>query len=148
MNEAFLEAKKAFEVGEVPIGAVVAGEGQVLGKGHNMVESLGDATAHAEIIAIGAASRTTGTWRLDDATLYTTLEPCLMCAGAIDASRLGRLVYAAGDSRRGAFGSVINVLEIDGFCRGLTVDYGLMVDEASDLLERFFRARRLEEMRK
>jgi tRNA(adenine34) deaminase len=147
MSEAIREANKALEMGEVPVGAVVVREDQVLGRGHNMVESLGDATAHAEIIAIGAASQTAGTWRLDDATIYTTLEPCLMCAGAIDTSRLERLVYAVGDSRKGAFGSVINILEIDGLCNGLSIDYGLMVDESSALLELFFKARRLDKKR-
>jgi tRNA(adenine34) deaminase len=142
MNEALREANKAFELGEVPVGAVITVGDMIIGRGHNMVECLDDATAHAEIIAIGAASKTTSSWRLDKATLYTTLEPCLMCAGAIDACRLGRLVYAAGDSRKGAFGSVIDVLTIDGFCSGLTVDYGLMVSESSDLLKTFFRKQR------
>jgi tRNA(adenine34) deaminase len=124
------------------VGAVVVRDGQVIGRGHNMVETLGDATAHAEIIAIGAASRTVGDWRLNGATLYVTLEPCIMCAGAIDLSRLSRLYYAAGDARKGAFGSTIDVCMIGGFCTGLVVDYGLLIDEASILMEDFFRARR------
>jgi len=143
MREAILEAEKAAERGEVPVGAVVVSEGIILGRGHNMVEELGDPTAHAEIIAIGAASRTIGTWRLDGAALYTSLEPCIMCAGAIDACRLERLVYAAGDSRKGAFGSAMDIRKGETFCRGLVVDYGIMVEEASRLLERFFRAKRL-----
>jgi tRNA(adenine34) deaminase len=142
MWEALAEAKRAYDMGEVPVGAVVVRDGQVIGRGHNMVETLGDSTAHAEIIAIGAASRTVGDWRLNGATLYVTLEPCVMCAGAIDLSRLSRLYYAAGDSRKGAFGSTIDVCAIDGFCTGLVVDYGLLIDEASILLEDFFRARR------
>ncbi len=142
MWEALAEAKKAYERGEIPVGAVVVRERQIIGRGHNMVETLGDATAHAEIIAIGAASRTIGDWRLNGATLYVTLEPCIMCAGAIDLSRLSRLVYAAGDARKGAFGSIIDVGTIDGYCTGLVVDYGLLIEEASILLQDFFRAKR------
>jgi len=142
MFEALNEAKRAYERGEVPVGAVVIREGQVIGRGHNMVETLGDATAHAEIIAIGAASTTVGDWRLNGGSLYVTLEPCIMCAGAIDLARLSRLVYAAGDARKGAFGSTIDVSAIDGVCTGLAVDYGLLIDEASLLLEDFFRAKR------
>ncbi len=145
MHEALLEAKKAFDIGEVPVGAVVVMGDAVIGRGHNMVERLNDATAHAEIIAIGAASQTAGSWRLGEAALYTTLEPCVMCAGAIDACRLGRLIYAAGDSRKGAFGSIVNMLEVSGFSPGLSVDYGLMVDESSALLKAFFEAKRSRE---
>jgi tRNA(adenine34) deaminase len=137
------EAKKAIKEGEFPVGAVVVRDGLLLGRGHNMVERLRDATAHAEVIAIGAASRTIGDWRLVGATLYTTLEPCLMCAGAIDVSRLGRVVYAAGDSRKGAFGSVLDVTQVPGLCPNLKVDYGLRIDEAAVLLEGFFRSRRV-----
>ena len=145
MAEALEEAKVAFDRGEVPVGAVIVLEGRILGRGYNLIETLGDATAHAEIIAIGAASRTVGDWRLNGSTLYATLEPCLMCAGAIDACRMSRLVYAAGDPRKGSFGSAVDVREIRGFCSGLSVDYGLMVEESSALLEAFFRERRSEE---
>jgi len=142
MSAALDQARTAFNEGEVPVGAVVVMGDAVIGRGHNMVERLNDATAHAEIIAIGAASQTAGSWRLGEAALYTTLEPCVMCAGAVDACRLGRLIYATGDTRKGAFGSVVNMLEVRGFSPGLSVDYGLMVDESSALLKAFFEAKR------
>jgi tRNA(adenine34) deaminase len=142
MGEALREARSAFDRGEVPVGAVIVREGRILGRGHNRVERLHDATAHAEIIAIGAAARTVGDWRLEGATLYSTLEPCLMCAGAIDAARLGRLVYAAADPRKGAFGSALDVRDGDRFCRFLAVDYGTMAAEASALMREFFARRR------
>jgi len=142
MKMALDEARAAFARGEVPVGAIVVVEGRILGRGHNRVEALHDATAHAEIIAIGAAARSIGDWRLETATLYSSLEPCLMCAGAIDAARLGRLVYAAGDPRQGAFGSLLDVRDGGRFCRSLTVDYGPLVDQSAALMREFFARRR------
>jgi len=102
MNLAYQEALKAFDEGEVPVGAVIVKEGTVLGRGYNRIEALNDATAHAEIIAISAATSALSTWRLNDCILYVTLEPCLMCLGAILQSRIETVVYGASDSRLGA----------------------------------------------
>ena len=111
MRVALAEARKALDEGEVPIGCVIVKDGAVIGRGHNQVERLQDATAHAEIVAIGAASTAVQSWRLEDCTLYATLEPCAMCAGAIVLARVGRLVYGAHDPKAGACGSVINVID-------------------------------------
>ena len=101
MQEALREARKALEDGEIPIGAVVACRGRVIGSGHNMTERLHDATAHAEMIAITAATESVGAKYLQDCTLYVTVEPCPMCAGALNWSQIGRIVYGAPDPRRG-----------------------------------------------
>src|SRR5215813_11761002 len=111
MRAALAEAQRAFDEGEVPVGCVVVREGVVIGRGRNQVERMKDATAHAEIVAIGAASTALDSWRLDECTLYVTLEPCAMCAGAIVLSRVGRVVYGAIDPKAGAVGSVLNLLD-------------------------------------
>ena len=110
IRAALREARAAAEADEVPVGCVVVRQGEIVGRGRNQVEALNDATAHAEILAIGAASNALGSWRLGDCTLYVTLEPCAMCAGAIVLARLGRLVYGAADPKAGACGSVGVVL--------------------------------------
>lgn len=102
MNLAYQEALKALDEGEVPVGAVIVKEGTILGRGYNRIEALNDATAHAEIIAISAASSALSTWRLNNCTLYVTLEPCLMCLGAILQSRIETVVYGAHDNRLGS----------------------------------------------
>ena len=101
MQMALDEARRAMDEGEIPIGAVVVSGGRVIGRGHNMTEALNDVTAHAEMMAITSATQTVGGKYLPDATLYVTIEPCLMCAGAIGWAQIGRIVYGAGDSRRG-----------------------------------------------
>src|SRR5215470_17163689 len=110
MRAALREAQAALAKDEVPIGCVIVHEGMIIGRGHNQVEGLQDATAHAEIIAIGAASNALESWRLTDCTLYVTLEPCAMCAGAMILARVGRLVYGAADPKAGACGSVLDVI--------------------------------------
>jgi tRNA(adenine34) deaminase len=105
MEAALAEARAAAAEGEVPVGAVVVWDGRIVGRGHNRVESTQDPTAHAEILAIGAAAQTVKTWRLDEATLYVTLEPCHMCAGAVVLARIARIVYGARDPKAGACGS-------------------------------------------
>src|SRR5580765_7066620 len=110
MQAALREARASAALDEVPVGCVVVHDGLVIGRGRNQTEALQDATAHAEIIAIGAASNALGTWRLMDCTLYVTLEPCAMCAGAIVLARLGRLVYGTDDPKAGACGSVLDVI--------------------------------------
>ncbi|MFH0778893.1 MAG: tRNA adenosine(34) deaminase TadA [Candidatus Eisenbacteria bacterium] len=142
MKLALSEAEKAFGKGEVPVGAVVVLDGKVLGRGHNQVEGLSDPTAHAEIIAIGAAGTSLGTWRLEGATIYVTLEPCAMCAGAIVLSRLRRLVFGARDPKAGACGSVMDVIGNPLLNHRVVTDSGVMPEEASALLKEFFEKRR------
>jgi tRNA(adenine34) deaminase len=143
MHVALQEARSAIEHDDVPIGAVVvAGDGRVLGRGRNERELLEDPTAHAEVLALREAARTLGTWRVLDATLYVTLEPCTMCAGAIVLSRIPRVVYATTDPKAGAAGSVLDVLADRRLNHRPEVLGGILADEAADLLRSFFRARR------
>lgn len=141
MKIAYKEALIAMNKGEVPVGAVIVKNDKIIGKGHNMVETLKDATAHAEIIAITAASRYMNNWRLDGSTLYVTLEPCIMCAGAIILSRISRVVYGAKDEVLGAFGSVLNIMNFNPK-RKLAIIGGVMEKESADLLRQFFKERR------
>lgn len=142
MDLAIAEAKAAGEHGDVPIGAVVAIGDQVLGRGHNERELLQDPTAHAEILALRQAAKAVGSWRVLDATLYVTLEPCSMCAGAIVLSRVPRVVFAATDPKAGACGSVIDVTGEERFNHRPEVLGGLMADQCGDLLREFFAAKR------
>ncbi|UCG15056.1 MAG: nucleoside deaminase [Deltaproteobacteria bacterium] len=138
MQMAYDEAVLASEEGEVPVGAVVVSGSRLLGRGHNRNEALQDPTAHAEILAITAAANTLGSWRLEGATLYITLEPCLMCAGATFLARIERLVFAARDPKRGALRSVIDVSEPEALNHHTEVEEGLMAEECSHLLKSFF----------
>jgi len=115
MRLALLEAAAALEEDETPVGAVVVQDGRVVGRGHNRVEALGDATAHAEILAIGAAATTLGDWRLNGATLYVNMEPCIMCTGSLLLSRIRRLVYGLRDPRAGACGSRLDLLQANPY---------------------------------
>ncbi len=142
MQEALKEAKKAYESEEVPVGAVLVHEGQIIARGHNQVELLQDATAHAEVLCITAAASVVGNWRLADMTLYCTLEPCCMCAGALLASRVKRLVWAAPDVRLGANGSWIDVFSTKHPMHTLEIRSGVCAEEAADLMRRFFQERR------
>ena len=142
MRAALAEAMKALDEGEVPIGCVIVHEGTVVGRGHNQVERLRDATAHAEIIAIGAASDARQDWRLEDCTLYVTLEPCAMCAGAIVLARVGRVVYGAHDPKAGACGSVLNVLDEPRLNHSPALTSGVLAAEAGSLLTEFFEMKR------
>ena len=143
MKTALVEAKKARAEGEVPVGAVVVKDGAVIGRGHNQVEGLKDPTAHAEILAIGAAATTIGSRRLEGATIYVTLEPCTMCAGAIVLARLDRLVYGASDPKAGACGTLMNVPRDERLNHLVEIEAGFMEEECSFLLRSFF-----EELRK
>jgi tRNA(adenine34) deaminase len=138
MREALKLAREARAAGEVPVGAVVVLGDQLLGKGKNQIETLGDPTAHAEILAIGAAANALGEPRLTGATLYTTLEPCIMCSGAIVLARLERVVYAAEDPRAGACGSLYDIPRDPRLNHRAVVLGGLLADEASFLLRSFF----------
>jgi tRNA(adenine34) deaminase len=142
LEAALAEARAAEDEGEVPIGAVVVHRGRVIGRGRNRVEATQDPTAHAEIIAIGAASQTLKSWRLDDATLYVTLEPCHMCAGAIVLARISRLVYGAGDPKAGACGSLAMVPQDLRLNHRVEVVPGVLADECGAMLSEFFRKRR------
>ena len=147
LDEAFMrlalrEAEKALEHDDVPIGAVVVKDEQVIGAGHNERELLQDPTAHAEVLALRAASAAVGSWRVLDATLYVTLEPCAMCAGAIVLSRIPRVVYAATDPKAGAAGSVMDVLDHAALNHRPAVAGGLLADEAGAMIVDFFRSRR------
>jgi len=138
MRVALREAAASAEAGEIPVGCVVAHEGVVIARGHNQVESLQDATAHAEILAIGAASNALGSWRLNECTMYVTLEPCAMCAGAIILARLGRLVYGADDPKAGACGSVLDVIHEPRLNHRVETTSGVLAEECGAVLREFF----------
>ena len=142
MRAALREARESLVRDEVPVGCVVVHDGIVVGRGHNQVEALQDATAHAEVIAIGAASNALGSWRLSECTLYVTLEPCAMCAGAIVLARLGRLVYGAPDPKAGACGSVLDVIGERRLNHRLPVTRGVLEAECGEMLRAFFRSKR------
>ena len=142
MEMALAEARKAAEAGEVPIGAVAVHEGAVLGRGQNRVVRDHDPTAHAEIVAMREAALALGNYRLTGVTVFVTLEPCAMCAGAMIHARLGRLVYAAADPKAGAAGSVLAVINHPKLNHQMRVEMGSLGEESSELLRGFFRARR------
>ena len=142
MREALRVAEKALGHDDVPIGAVVVREDEVIGRGHNERELLEDPTAHAEILALREAAAHLGSWRVLDATLYVTLEPCAMCAGAIVLARVPRVVYAAVDPKAGAAGSVMDVLDHPRLNHRPEVVGGLLADESAELIRGFFRSRR------
>ena len=141
---ALAEASRALEHGDVPIGAVVVrwADGQVVGVGHNERERREDPTAHAEVLALRAAAATAGSWRVLAATLYVTLEPCAMCAGAIVLARVPRVVYGCADSKAGAAGSVLDILDVPQLNHRPEVRGGVLADECAEQLRSFFRARR------
>jgi tRNA(adenine34) deaminase len=138
MRHALAEAQLALKKDEVPIGAVVVYEDKIIGRGHNQIEGLNDPTAHAEIIAIGAACSYLSSWRLSGASLYVTLEPCAMCAGAIVLSRLDRLVFGAKDPKAGACGSLYNIVQDIRLNHQLQVVPYILERECSQILESFF----------
>lgn len=138
MREALAEAALAPAHGDVPVGAVAILDGVIIGRGHNRKEADADPTAHAEIIALREAARTLGSWRLAQVTLYCTLEPCPMCAGAMLSARLQRLVYGADDAKAGAAGSVVELLRDPRFNHRVAVTRGVLAGEAQALLESFF----------
>ncbi|MES0857760.1 tRNA adenosine(34) deaminase TadA [Geobacillus sp. G4] len=139
MRLAMEEAKKAEQIGEVPIGAVIVQDGRVIARAHNLRETEQRAIAHAEILAIDEACRATGSWRLERATLYVTLEPCAMCAGAIVLSRIERVVFGAFDPKGGCAGTLMNLLQESRFNHQVKVVSGVLADECGSLLSQFFR---------
>jgi tRNA(adenine34) deaminase len=142
MRLALREATRALEHDDVPIGAVMVREGEVIGTGHNEREVRSDPTAHAEMIALREAARTLGSWRVLDAVMYITLEPCAMCAGAIVLARVPRVIFGAPDPKAGAAGSVLDVLEEPQLNHRPQVERGLLASECAELLQRFFASRR------
>jgi tRNA(adenine34) deaminase len=138
MRLALAQAANAVTIAEVPVGAIAVKEGKIIGAGYNLKEQAQDPTAHAEMIVLRQAAQTVNNWRLLDVTLYCTLEPCPMCAGAMIQARLPRLVYGAKDTRFGAHGSIVNVLDEPQFNHHVQVTSGILEAEAIALLQQFF----------
>ena len=139
MKQALIEAKKAYKIDEVPIGAVVVCNGEIIGRGYNKREKMQDPTAHAEIIAIKKAAKKLKDWRLEECSIYVTVEPCIMCAGAIQKARIKKLVYGARSDKDGAFGTLIDVLQNEELNHQLEVVSGIMAKESKKLLKDFFK---------
>ncbi|MGA7245958.1 MAG: tRNA adenosine(34) deaminase TadA [Terracidiphilus sp.] len=142
MREALAEARKANAAGEVPIGAVIVCQGEMIARGQNSVIRTTDPTAHAEIVALRQAARTFGNYRLNGCSLFVTLEPCAMCAGAMVHARLDRLVYATADPKAGACGSVLAIINHPQLNHQMKLEQGMLADQSADLLRSFFRDRR------
>jgi tRNA(adenine34) deaminase len=142
MSRALELAREAERAGELPVGAVIVKDGEIVAEGWNRPISTSDPTAHAEMVAIRAAGQKLNTYRLLDTTLYVTLEPCAMCAGAMVHARIKRLVFAASDPRAGAAGSVFNVVRHDALNHRIQCESGVLADECSAMLRGFFIARR------
>ncbi len=142
MEQALFEAKQASDLGEVPVGAVLVLKGEIIARGHNLTESQKDATAHAEMVCIRKGAKIVQDWRLLGTTLYTTLEPCAMCGGAILLSRLSRVVWAAPDCRHGANGSWVNLFEKKHPTHQLKIVGGLYEMRAAELMRLFFKKQR------
>jgi tRNA(adenine34) deaminase len=142
MRLALREAERALEHDDIPVGAIVVLDGEVVGTGHNEREVRADPTAHAELIALRDAARALGTWRVLETVLYVTLEPCAMCAGAIVLARVPRVLFGASDPKAGAAGSVLDVLDEPRLNHRPQVESGLLAEECADLLRSFFASRR------
>ena len=144
MDEALRQARKAAAKGEVPVGAVLVVNGAIVTRAHNQVEELKDATAHAEMLVVTAAAGEMGDWRLNEATVYVTKEPCPMCAGAMVLSRVKKVVYGAADPKGGAAGGALNLLQFDGLNHKCEIRSGVMAEECREILREFFQDRRKE----
>lgn len=138
MKEAINEALKAYELKEIPIGAVIVRNEEIVGRGYNLKETLKDATLHAEISAIKDACKNLGGWRLPGCTMYVTLEPCAMCAGALVNARVERLVIGTKDYKTGACGSVLNIVQMENLNHQIEVEFGVLEDECAKMLKEFF----------
>jgi tRNA(adenine34) deaminase len=143
MGEALRQAARAYEQGEVPVGAVIVREGKIIARAFNQVEALKDATAHAEMLALTQAESALGDWRLTDCTLYATKEPCPMCAGAIVHTRLARVVFGATDAKCGAAGSALNLLQFPTLNHRCEISGGVRLEECRALLQKFFAEQRI-----
>jgi tRNA(adenine34) deaminase len=144
MRLAIEEAKKAEEIGEVPIGAIIVKDGEVIARAHNLREKDQRSIAHAELLAIDEACKVTGSWRLEGTTLYVTLEPCAMCAGAIVLSRIEKVVFGANDPKGGCAGTLMNLLQEERFNHQAEVVSGVLKEECGEMLSAFFRKIRME----
>src|SRR5437016_13992782 len=142
VREALRHARKAYEAGEVPIGAVVVREGRIIARAYNQVELLKDATAHAEMLAMTQAEAALGDWRLNDCDLYVTKEPCAMCAGALVHVRMRRVIFGCADPRGGAAGGIMNLLQMPSLNHHCEITSGILMQECAGLLQSFFQARR------
>lgn len=138
MKEALKQAKKAYALGEVPIGCVIVHEGKIIGRGYNRRNTDKNTLAHAEITAINRASKYIGDWRLEECTMYVTLEPCQMCAGAIVQARIPEVVMGCMNPKAGCAGSILNILEMPQFNHQVSVTRGILEQECSDMLKLFF----------
>lgn len=143
MKEALKQAKKAYALGEVPIGCVIVHEGRIIGRGYNRRNTDKNTLAHAEITAINRASRVIGDWRLEECTLYVTLEPCQMCAGAIVQARIPEVVMGCMNPKAGCAGSILNILEMPQFNHQVKVTRGILENECSQMLKTFFEELRI-----
>ena len=139
MEEALKEAYKAYEIDEVPVGAVIVRNGQIVGRGYNQKETMKDATLHAEISAVKDACANLGGWRLSNCTMYVTLEPCTMCAGALVNARIQRLVIGVRDLKTGACGSVFNIVQAERLNHQIDVQFGILEEDCSGILKAFFK---------
>ena len=142
MKLALKEASKAKEIDEVPIGAVIVKDNEVIAKGHNLRETKKDPLGHAELVAIKKAAKKLGDWQLVGCDLYVTIEPCIMCSGAIIQSRIARVIYGADDIKGGGFGSSINVLDAKNINHTPEVIKGVMKDECSQIIKEYFKSKR------
>lgn len=142
MTEALKEAQISLQKEEIPIGCVIVKDGQIIGRGHNAREELNQAIMHAEIMAINEANITEGNWRLLDATLFVTIEPCVMCSGAIGLARLPRVIYGAQNPKFGAVGSLYDILTDQRLNHRVTVERGILEKECAQIMQDFFRQRR------
>ncbi len=142
MGEALKQAKIAYEKDEVPVGAIIQKDGEIIARAHNLRETYQDATAHAELMAIRKACKVVGSWRLTGCSLYVTLEPCAMCAGAIVLSRLDKVVFGAHDPKSGACGSLLNIPEDERLNHRPEIISGVLAPECGEILKDFFRLKR------
>jgi tRNA(adenine34) deaminase len=139
MRMALREAEKAAEIGEVPVGSVIVLDNRIIGRGYNQTEKLKDPTAHAEILAITSACQAVGDWRLDDAVVYCTLEPCSMCAGAAVLARIAKIVYGAADPKFGACGSIFNIPVDPRLNHRIEIESGVLAEDVAEMMRAFFR---------
>ncbi|MEG2773900.1 MAG: tRNA adenosine(34) deaminase TadA [Acetivibrio sp.] len=148
MKEAIKQAKKAYKIGEVPIGCIIVYEDKIIARGYNKRNSKKNSLSHAELLAINKACKVMGDWRLEDCTMYITLEPCQMCAGAIVQSRIKRVVIGSMNPKAGCAGSILNLLEIPQFNHQVETERGVLEEECSKLITKFFKELREEKKRK
>ncbi len=143
MKEALKQAKKAYSIGEVPIGCVIVYEDKIIGRGYNKRNTSKTTLAHAELIAIQQASKVMGDWRLEDCTIYITLEPCQMCAGAIVQSRIKKVVIGSMNPKAGCAGSILNLLQMKEFNHQVDIESGILEEECTEILQGFFKELRI-----